>query len=220
MVSFSPDIIILGLIAGVILFRLYTVLGRKDDDGNVLSNRKNASFKNIIDISSTVKTEDPVVDLSVLEKDIAPEFEEVLVKIRKIDSNFSLQKFLDGAKTAFDMVLTAFANNDRETLKLLLGDAAYKQFIGEVDKRLANKVKFELTLVSLPMVEIKDIQLRNNKVSIDVLYGSQQINLLKDEKGDIIEGDVSQIDYIEDTWQFVKDLNGKANWKLVNVNAS
>ena len=70
------------------------------------------------------------------------------------------------------------------------------------------------------MVEIKDIRLRNNIVSIDMFYSSQQIHLLKNEGGEIIEGDSSQIDTVEDFWTFEKKLNGKTNWQLVRVNAS
>ena len=219
MFTISPDLIILGLIAGVILFRLYSVLGRKDDDGKIIASQKDSIFKEVIDISSMVKTEE-VVDLAVLEKDLAPGFEETIARVRKIDPNFSLQKFLDGAKSAFEIILTAFAENDREPLRNLLDDVIYKQFIGEIDQRIKNGVTLSLSLVALPIVEIKDIQLRNNKLSINILFGSQQITLLKNDKNEIIEGNSSQIDHVEDLWTFTKELNGSKNWLLVKVNAS
>jgi predicted lipid-binding transport protein (Tim44 family) len=217
MFNVSPDLIILALIAGVILFRLFAVLGRKDDDGGNIANIKNNSaLNNIIDISA--KAEE-VVNIAELEKDIAPEFEEVLMNVRKIDAHFSLKKFLDGAKKAFEMVLIAFAENDRATLKNLLDENIYKQFISEIDKRIKNNVTLNLTLVALPLVEIKNIQLVKNKLSIDVFYGSQQITLLKNDKGEIIEGNSSQIDHVEDMWGFSKTIN-YTDWKLVKVNAS
>ncbi len=219
MLTISPDLIILGLIAGVILFKLYSVLGRKDDDGKMMMPTKNSIFKEAIDISSIVKTEE-VIDLATLEKDLAPGFEETIAKIRKIEPNFSLQKFLDGAKNAFEMILTAFAGNDRELLKNLLNEVIYKQFTREIDQRIRNKVSLHLSLVALPITEIKDIQLRNNILTIDMLFGSQQITLLKNDKGEIIEGDPSQIDHVEDLWTFSKELNGQQNWLLVKVNAS
>ena len=217
MFNVSPDLIILALIAGVILFRLFTVLGRKDDDGgNIVNIKNNSALNNIIDISA--KAEE-VVNIAELERDIAPEFEEVLTNVRKIDTNFSLKKFLDGAKKAFEMVLIAFAENDRATLKNLLDENIYKQFISEIDKRIKNNVTLNLTLVALPVVEIKNIQLVKNKLSIDIFYGSQQITLLKNDKGEIIEGNSSQIDNVEDMWSFSKTIN-YTDWKLVKVNAS
>ncbi len=217
MFSISIDLIILGLIAGVILFRLYSILGQKDDDGMNVPN-KNINFANIIDISAKVKTEE-IVDLAILEKDIAPNFKLVVEEIRKIDPNFSLVKFLDGAKKAFEMILTAFSENDRETLKYLLSESVYKKFASEIDKRIQNNVRLNLTLVALPVIEIKDIQLEKQKVTINVLYNSQQITLLKNDKGEVIEGNSSQIDNVEDIWTFTKELSGKQNWLLVNVNA-
>ena len=53
-----------------------------------------------------------------------------------------------------------------------------------------------------------------------MLYESQQITLLKDQKGNIVEGDSSQIDHIEDFWSFSKELNAAEDWKLVKVNAA
>lgn len=212
------DVIVLGFIAGFILYRLYITLGRKDDDGS--SQAKKNDFSGIIDISSMVKTVDETpIQLSPAEISLSTGFEDVIARVRKIEASFSLEKFLDGAKKAFEMVLTAFAENDRQTLENLLSNNTYKQFIKEIDKRIKNGITLNLTLVALPKVEIKDIQLRNNIVSIDVFYYSQQINILKNNKGEVIEGDVSQIDNVEDIWTFSKELNS-SNWLLVKVNAS
>ena len=219
MFTVSADILILGFIAGFVLFKLFSVLGRKDDDGEVVISTKDKSVINMVDISPAVKGKE-VIDLSIVEKNLAPGFEKVLEKIRVKEQNFSLQKFLEGAKTAFEMVLLAFAENDRATLKDLLDGDAYKQFIAEIDLRKKNKVVLELTLVALPVIKIENIEFANNKVSIDVMYGSQQINIIKNDKGDIIEGNASQIDHMEDVWSFEKSLNSRGAWKLVHVNAN
>ena len=217
MVNISPDLIILGLIAGVILFRLYSVLGKKDDDSITTPNKM--GLNNIIDISSTAKSEDmKQVNLAELEKDIAPEFNDVIEKIRKLDTTFSLQKFLNGAKKAFEMILASFSSNDRNILKSLLSPDVYNQFIKEIDNRLKNNINLSLTLVSLPVVEIKNIQLDGKKVIIDMFFVSQQITLLKNDQNEIVEGNPSQIDNVEDVWRFSRELNSKENWLLINVN--
>lgn len=217
----SADIIVLGFIAGFILYRLYTTLGRRDDDGNLHSTVQKNNLSEVIDISSIVKTvNEPSSNLSPAEISLSAGFEDIISKIRKIEDNFSLEKFLNGAQKAFEMILTAFAENDRKVLENLLDKNTYKQFISEIDKRIKNKVTLNLTLVALPKVEIKDIKLKNKTLSIEVFYHSQQINLLKDNKGEIIEGDVSQIDNVEDTWTFSKELNSNQDWKLVKVNAA
>ena len=217
----SADIIILGFIAGFILYRLYITIGRKDDDGSINSIMKKSDFSEIIDISSMVKTVDEQpIHLSPVEIGLSAGFEDVVARVRKIEANFSLEKFLDGAKKAFEMVLLAFADDDRQTLENLLDNNIYKQFTSEIDKRIKNGVTLNLTLVALPKVEIKNIQLRNNILSIDVFYHSQQISILKNKTGEIIEGDVSQIDNVEDMWTFAKELGSGNNWQLVKVNAA
>lgn len=214
----SADIIVLGFIAGFILYRLYITLGRKDDDGNTHYTSNKNDFSGIIDISSMVKTVDESSsELSPIEISLSAGFEDVVAKVRKIEEKFSLEKFLNGAQKAFEMILIAFAENDRKVLERLLDKNTYKQFISEIDKRIKNDITLNLTLVALPKVEIKNISLRNKTLSIEVFYHSQQINLLKNNKGEIIEGDVSQIDNVEDTWTFSKELKSNDDWKLVNV---
>lgn len=220
MFTVSPDILILGFVAGFILYRLFSILGRRDNDGDISISTQEDINKNMIDISAITKAEDSKIDIASQEKDIAPEFEVILEEIRKLDPVFSLRKFLDGAKLAFEMIIEAFAANDRDTLKELLDKNTYKQFEKEIELRIENKITLDLTLVALPVVKIKNINLIGKEVTIDMLYESQQITLLKDQKGNIVEGDSSQIDHIEDFWSFSKELNAAEDWKLVKVNAA
>lgn len=221
MFTMSSDIIVLGFIAGFILYRLYLILGQKDNDGDISETNKKNTFAGVIDISDIVQTtpeDNPA--LSPEEENLASGFEKTVAKIREIEKGFSLEKFLNGAKNAFEMILTAFADNDRQTLESLLDEKTYKQFIHEINSRIKNKITLSITLVSLPKVEIKDIRLRNKTISIDVFYHSQQITIQKDEKGNIIEGDVSQVDDIKDTWTFSKELNSTNQWRLIEASSS
>lgn len=216
--TIPTDVIFLGLIAGFILYKLFTILGQKDDDG---SNNPKTYVNNIIDISDKVSTApEAIPSFSETEHKLSKGFETVITQIRSIDPGFSLEKFLKGAKNAFEMVLTAFAENDRNTLEQLLNKETYELFTKEIDTRIKNGVQLNLTLVALPVVEIKSIELKKNIVSINVFYQSQQITLLKNNDGEIVEGDVSQVDNVNDTWTFNKELNSKNNWQLIRVSSS
>ena len=211
------DILLLGFIAGFILYKLLSILGKKDDDMNMPININKQ--RDIIDISSTSK-EEAIEDLSVIEKDLVPQaFVKVVEQIRVVEPDLSLQKFLDGAKAAFEMILNAFAQNDRDTLKSLLDGNTYKQFTSEIDKRLKNNINLDLTLVAILETKIENIELVGKKILIDVFFKSQQINLLKDDKGIVVEGNPSQIDNMEDVWTFVRALRSGPEWQLVKVNA-
>lgn len=217
MFSISPDIIILGFIAGFILFRLFTLLGKHDEDGKVVINEHERN--KVIDITSTAKVEEMFVNAAE-EANLAPGFTDVMDKIRVDLPSFSVKKFIAGAKTAFEMILTAFANNDRETLNSLLDSLTLKKFISEIDKRITNNHILNLTLVAINNLLIKNISYDNKIITIKVFIESQQINLIKNPEGNIIEGDPSQIDTVEDVWTFSKNLNSGEDWKLVSVNAS
>lgn len=217
MFSISPDIIILGFIAGFILFRLFTLLGKHDEDGKVVINEHERS--NVIDITSTAKVEEMFVNAAE-EANLAPGFTDVMDEIRVDLPSFSVKKFITGAKAAFEMILTAFASNDRETLNSLLDSLTLKKFISEIDKRIKNNHILNLTLVAINNLVIKNISYDNKIITIQVFIESQQINLIKDPEGNTIQGDPSQIDTVEDIWTFSKNLNSGEDWKLVSVNAS
>lgn len=220
MFTVSSEIIILAVIAGFILYRLHSILGKRDDDENTL-HEISEKYNNMIDISSTVEST-PIENapLSQEEINLGVGFEKTLEKIRESEPRFSLEKFIKGAHDAFEIILTAFAENDRQTLKNLLDTKMYRQFSSEIDNRLKNKVNLNISLVALPKVEIQDIQLRNKTISITVYYHSQQITILRDEKDTIIEGDVSQVDDVKDIWTFSRELNSGNKWLLVEANPS
>lgn len=215
MLSISPDIIILGFIAGFILYRLFTILGKHDEDGKIL-HEKNMSGS-IIDITSTAKVEDISVNLDE-ENKLAPSFVNVMEQIRADYPSFSLKKFITGAKKAFEIILNAFASNDREMLGNLLDEATFKKFTSEIDKRIKSNRSLNITLVAIDDLVVKDISYKKHVVTIKIFILSQQINLTKDIDGNIIEGDPSQIDMVEDVWTFSKKFDSGKEWKLINVN--
>ena len=218
------DIILLALIAGFILLRLRSVLGQK-------TGHENPNFFNRV--TPAEKTiEAPVVHVS--EKSLKPKPAEepdpylaalgdktvvaTLESIKAKDPIFTATSFLDGAKMAFEMILDAFAKNDKATLKMLLSDELYRNFAGEADARAASDRRAETTLVAVTSKSIASATLTGNTARIAVDYLSEQINLVRDREGKIVEGDPSEIHHVEDQWVFERDVTSKnPNWKIIET---
>lgn len=216
------DIIILALIAGFILLRLRSILGTKQGRDDLDLFRR----------ATPDKTQEPIVQVEDKSaksrgKDDGDPYlatltdtaiSEVLGRIRAKDSSFSATHFLAGAKAAFEMVFDAYVKGDRQTLKMLLSPAIFQHFSQELDRRAAQENHTETTLVSVTAKDIAQASLDGNKARITVHFMSEQITVVRNAKGEIIEGNPSELHHTEDRWTFERDVTSKnPNWAVVET---
>ncbi len=136
--------------------------------------------------------------------------EEILKK-----ANLSFEFFIEGAKSAFEMTLKAFSENDKETLKFLLSEKIYQGFEKSIQERQNQNKNLNTNLISIEKSEIISASIQNNLAFISVKFISKQINYFTDEKGEIIDGKKDNISQLTDIWTFKKDLNDEnPNWKI------
>ncbi len=146
------------------------------------------------------------------EDEIASAFEE----IRASDPNFDPDGFLQGARTAYDMVLTSFAAADTDTLRALLDDDVYDDFQRAIRDRESRKETLETTVVSVKGADIVEAASRGRLAEITVKFVSEIVNVTRAANNDVISGDPRSIQEITDFWTFVRDTQSNdPNWKLV-----
>lgn len=127
----------------------------------------------------------------------------------------SAEFFLNGAKSAFEMVIKAFSGADLTTLKFLLSEKIYQGFEAAVDQRKSSEQTLVTNLISIEKAEIISAMMLENFASIAVKFSSKQINYIIDKDGKIIEGKKDQISEISDVWTFKKDLtSSNPNWAI------
>lgn len=218
------DIIILALIAGFILLRLRSILGDKigNDDPSyfhkpmVLTPSKQETIVQLDEKSTKPGPRDePDAYLSTLGEGALTD---TLLAIKVKDPQFSASFFLEGAKAAFEMVFDAFAKGDSATLKMLLSDTVYDNFSREISARDAQEHKTEHTLISVKAKDITSATLAGNLAHVTVHFVSEQVTVVRDVKGTIIEGNPSDIAQVEDYWVFERDITSKSpNWKVIET---
>ena len=221
------DILILALIAGFILLRLRSVLGQKmgNEDNDPASMRPirpaparpDEPVVQLGDKSLKFKIKEPEPDTylqNLTVKDVA----DTLVAIKARDPQFIATEFLQGAKMAYEMVFDAFAKGDKPTLKYLLADDIYNHFASEIDARAASDRKVEITLVSVRARDITKASFNGNMARLSVLFANEQITLIRDASGQVIEGNASDAARVEDEWAFERDVTSKnPNWKIIET---
>ena len=186
------DIILLAMIAGFIFLRLRGILGKK------------TGYED--DIASSFPHEMP---------DIKP--------AKKMDvNNFdegAKKQFLEGAKIAYETIITNFAKGKINEIKTLLDKKVLDQFEDALKEREKNGYKSETTFIGINSAEITKHEKKDNNFEVTVNFVSEIISCIKDKNSKILSGNPDKIKKVYDTWRFSKNLKSlDPNWTLVETN--
>lgn len=141
-----------------------------------------------------------------------------LALIYKADRNFSVGRFLDGAKQAYSMILEAYADGDKETLKMLLNPEVYKAYEAAIDERVAKGLRQTTDLARLIDAQIVGASRDGKTGRIDVLYDAELATAILDENGNVVDGDLETLSRIKEVWGFERTLGSSTpNWILCSV---
>ena len=205
--SFFPflDIIILGLLALFLGFRLKNLLGDRSGYGEDVNNLETYNEKK--------PDNNNVINLN--KKKISGEGLEVL---KKGDPNFSEEEFIIGAKQAFKIIIEAFVDSDVEKLKPLIDYELLKSFTKSISEREARQEKQFVDIISIIKLDIVNISLNDNVASISIKIESEQIKYTIDKNDKIIDGNKEVSEIIKDRWVLERDISSNdPNWKLVET---
>ena len=186
------DIILLAMIAGFIFLRLRGILGKKTGfEENI-----NSSFPH----EGVPETKSPPI-LNVDTFDDAAK-----------------KDFLNGAKIAYESIITSFAKGDLKNISYLLDKKILDDFTDAVQERKKNNNVSETTFIGVNSAEIKEHKDDGSIIEVVVDFESEIISCVKDKDGQIISGDMKKIKKVHDTWKFTKDKNSSnPNWLLVDT---
>jgi predicted lipid-binding transport protein (Tim44 family) len=152
-------------------------------------------------------------------KILAPEGTSLNAALRAIaaaDKNFDPDAFLTGAKAAYEMIVTAFAEGDRKALKNLLSREVYDGFVSAIAQREGRGETIEFRFVGIDKAEITDASLKGSTEQVTVRFNSKLISATHDKAGAVIDGDPVHVGDVTDIWTFARDINSRdPNWKLV-----
>ena len=185
------DIILLAMIAGFIFLRLRGILGKRTGFDGKLS----TDFKQEIKKETTNKN----------------------LENQTFDDS-AKQEFLNGAKSAYEMIVTSFAKGDKNVLKPLLNKEIFQNFSDEIDHRKKENIKSELTFVGVKSAKIKNFEKKDNIYTFTVDFMSEIITCKKDKNDKVIEGYPDRIKTVNDTWKFSKNMwSNNPNWILTET---
>jgi predicted lipid-binding transport protein (Tim44 family) len=134
------------------------------------------------------------------------------------DPSFNPAHFVAGAKSAYEMIVLAFANGDRRALKDLLSSEVYDGFETAIRGREQRGEKVETRFASIDKAELVAADMRDKTASITVRFISQMISVTRDKEGAVIDGTPEKLTDVTDVWTFARDVSSRdPNWKLVGT---
>jgi predicted lipid-binding transport protein (Tim44 family) len=211
--SFPVVIVLLGLVAGFLILRLRSVLGKRTGfERAPLPGQPGAApiSGKVIDGRAEPVASAP----SRATPSQSSPLGQTLAQIGNMDSQFEPAHFLAGAEQAFRMIVTAFAAGDRPTLHGLLSDSVYATFEQAISGRETAQEKQRTEIKAVLGASIEDAHLLGRHAAIIVKFVSDQVNVTTDPKGDIVAG-TEAVTEIIDLWTFEREL-GAADpvWRL------
>jgi|TARA_B110001452_G_scaffold194544_1_gene164554 predicted lipid-binding transport protein (Tim44 family) len=189
------DIILLGMIAGFIILRLRSILGRKTGhETKVYPGFAEKKFNIPKNDSKEVK-----------------ENHEILEGNDK-------KEFLKGAEIAYETILTSFAHGDLNKLKNLLTTNMNKNFSGAIEARNKEKIKSEFTFIGIKESSVEKYEKIKDDLFATVKFVAEVISVKKDKEEKVIEGNPDKIKFVTDVWKFKKNIKNKSpNWHLSEI---
>ncbi len=140
--------------------------------------------------------------------------------IAAADPTFSAGPFLDGAKTAYEAIVTAFASGERKMLQSLLARDVYDGFAAAIADRERQGRKLSTTFVSMDEATIEAAALEARTARVSVRFRSKQISATHDSGGALVEGSPDRVADMDDVWTFAREVTSRdPNWKLVATQA-
>ena len=210
------QIVILAAVALFLFWRLRAVLGSREGYEKTLETiqTQTGKSKTVTNLSSPEETSDNDITDYVEENS---ENAKTLKIIKEKNKDFTVQKFVSGAKNAYEIILMAFENSDLKTLKPLLEKSVYDRFKSVLEDRKKKKLSVEANFIGVRDIRITNVffDKKLNKADITLTFKSELTTVVKDKSGKVVEGDSSDIKKQKDVWTFSKLLsNNKPIWFL------
>ncbi len=238
------------IVAVIAILKLRSVLGRRsdDDDARLEKKSREVEMQRKAGAAGQQNLSDKVVTLPRREREDAPaasvatasagevearlrtfangdeSIARGLMEITRTDPAFDPEHFVRGARQAYEMIVTAFAEGNRKMLKDLLSKDVYEGFVASIAEREARGEQIDQSFVGINKADIYEAEVKGGLANVTVRFVSQLITATRDKAGIVVSGDPSRVKDVTDIWTFSRDISTvrarqNPNWKLIATQA-
>jgi predicted lipid-binding transport protein (Tim44 family) len=202
------DIIFFAMVAAFLVLRLRSVLGRRTGQERPPGSRPDGD-----NVVALPERRGPAPSF---EAPPGSEIAQNLALIQNADPSFTPDSFMGGARAAFGMIVAAYAAGDAPALRPLLSDEVFRNFSTAIDTRRTAGETLDTEVVKLKSMDVTEARMDGSNALVTVTFVSDQVNVVRDAQGHVVDGDPSRIAEVTDIWTFARDTRAKdPNWLLV-----
>ncbi|CAN7587675.1 Tim44/TimA family putative adaptor protein [Aminobacter aminovorans] len=216
--------------AVVIFFQLRNVLGRRTgnerppfDPYTAARNKPqdaNGKPENVVSLPQRKRAPGEAADDAYVAIDAfakpGTDLNKGLRAIKDADASFEPKGFVEGAKMAYEMIVMAYADGDRKTLKNLLSREVFDGFVAAIADREGRSEKIQSSFVGIDKADIVSAEMKGGEAHVTLRIVSELISATRDKAGEVIDGDPETVAEVKDVWTFARDTRSRdPNWKLV-----
>lgn len=218
------ELLVLIALAAVVLYRLKSVIGtRTGHEGtpDYLSRREEAAQRE--DGSAhTGPVAVPDIDdrEEIIDPPVSGDSAEALARIREVEPDFDIHGFVEGARGAYEMILMAYEEGDRETLRSLLSPDVYQAFESGIVAREEQALRVEARFIGVRESEVVEIAYEPDTriADVTVRFVGELITSVRDAENRVVEGDPNEVRRQSDTWTFSREMGSvDPNWLLTGT---
>lgn len=215
------------LVAAVVIFyQLRSVLGRRtgserppfDPYSRKPANQETATSENVVSLPRRRTAAEVEANYAAIDAFAKPgtDLNKGLRAIKDADPSFDPKTFVDGAKMAYEMIVLAYADGDRRTLKNLLSREVFDGFVTAISEREGRSEKVQSSFVGIDKADIVSAEMKGTEACVTLRVVSELISATRDKAGEVIDGDPETVAEVKDVWTFSRDTRSSdPNWKLV-----
>ncbi len=204
------EILLFAFLSAYLFFRLWNVLGTRTGHEKTSEPVVEAPQDNVIVMK---REEDPQEDAN---EHLA--WQATFQQMKVMDESFDVDKFVNGSKRAYKMVIEAFSNGQKELLKTLTSEGVYKSFEKAIDAREKKEQTTTIELSEDIKADIVDADLKDSIAQIGVRFSSEQLAMTMDKEGAILDNPAKLKRKHKDIWTFERDLKSDdRRWIVVGT---
>lgn len=203
---FDPSLIFFAALAAFLCYRLYTVLGTRGGHEPEDSER-------MVPLGANPAADDTSVDAATPVP--AADEPEWVRTVREHFANFDQKQFIEGAKSAYEMIVSAYAAGNLKDVQSFIGAPVLAAFKSAIDVRQQANQTMEITFVGIEKADVVSAHEDGGEIFVTVAFQADQIRVTRDAEGNVIDGDPNRIDLVRDIWTFSRPVRSRdPNWTL------
>ena len=209
-------IVILALVALFVGLRLYSVLGERTghEQQPILKPADRARVEPRVSQPAAA----PPTPADAGDMAYVPTAGPGVRAILAADPSFDVGRFLEGAKSAYRLILEAFWKGELETVKAHVDDHVYDAFAGAVEQRTKDGLRLDNRLVHIDQAVISEASAEKGIALLTVRFEADIAAVTRNAEGQVVAGSLSDAVQTRDLWTFRRDISSRdPNWVLVET---